>query len=164
VALFDLYARAAGVLVTDANRLLPLLGWVSGDYAFTRDQTPFVCGVITPMPKAIGVRGIRVDDTSNVCVTDDIYIVGGRGIVLESFRDGTDIMITVNAVGEPLYKQLLCAASGFVNPCQLKTINNIKPDVYGNFQVVPCSLETARTLLRVIPIENGIRILTVGGS
>lgn len=164
IQLQDLYGRAAGVFVTDANRLLPLLGWVSGDYEFTIDQTAFVCGVITPMPRAIGLRGIRVDDTSYESVTNDVYIMGGRGIVLECAREGTDIVITVNAVGEPLYKQILCGGSGFLNPCRVKTINYLKPDIYGNFQIVPCCLETAKTVIRVNPIEHGIQVTTIGNT
>ena len=164
IHLKDAYGRSAGVLVTDADRLLPLLGWVSGDYDFTIDQTAFVCGVITPMPRAVGLRGIRVDDSSFDSVTNDVYIVGGRGVVLELGRSGTDIVITVHAIGEPLYKQILCAGVGFVNPCKLKTINGIKADPYGNFQIVPCGLETVKTVIRVEAITNGIRISTVGNT
>lgn len=164
VHLQDIYGRSAGVLITDANRMLPLLGWVTAEYEFVLEQTGFVCSVVTSMPRLIGLRGIRVDDTSNECLTDDVFIVGGRGIVLESARDGTDIVITVNAVGEPLYKQLLCGNLGFDNPCKLKTINNIPPDPYGNFQIVPCCLETNKTVIRVTPVENGIRITTIGNT
>lgn len=164
IQLQDLYGRAAGVLVTNSLRMLPILGWVSGDYEFTLEQTAFVCEVITPMPRDCGLRSLRVDDTSHVCVSDDVFIVGGRGVVLEVAREGTDIVITVNAMGEPLYKQLLCSGLTYDNPCRLKTINGIKPDSYGNFQIVPCSLETAQTPIRVIAVQNGIRIMTVGGT
>jgi len=164
IHLKDNYDRSAGVLVTDANRMLPILGWVSGDYEFTFDQSAFVCGVITPMPRAAGLRSVRVDDDSGLIVSNDIFIVGGRGIVLESAREGADIVITVNAVGEPLYRQLLCEDVGFLNPCRLKTINGVKPDLYGNFQIMPCCLETDQTLIRVEAIENGVRITTVGNT
>lgn len=163
IQVVDRYGRTSGVFVTDANRMAPLLGWVSGEYIFTLEQSGFVCGVITPMPAVAGLRGFRVDDTSNDSVTDDIYITGGRGVVLESAREGTDIIITVHALGEPLYKQLLCQGTSYSNPCKLKTINGLKPDYYGNFQIVPCSLEVDNTLLRIVPIEHGIRI-TVAGS
>lgn len=162
IQLQDLYGRAAGVFVTDASRMVPLLGWVSGDYAFTIEQTRFVCGVITPMPRAAGVRSLRVDDTSYVCVSDDIFIVGGRGVVLESAREGNDIVITVHAVGEPLYKQLLCQGLSYSNPCKLRTINGLRPDYFGNFQIVPCSLEVPNTILRVVAIEHGIKITVAG--
>lgn len=162
IQLLDRYGRAAGVFVTDANRMVPLIGWISGTYEFTIDQAAFTCGVINPMPRAVGLRGVRVDETSTVCLTDDLFIVGGRGVVLESARDGSDIVITVNAVGEPLYKQLLCQGLSFSNPCKLRTINGVKPDAYGNFQIVPCSLEVAKTLIRVLPIEHGIRITVAG--
>jgi hypothetical protein len=162
VQLSDLYGRAAGVLVTDAARMVPLLGWVSGEYEFTADQAPFVCGVIVPMPLGLGVRSLRVDDTSYESVSGDVFIVGGRGVVLESAREGDDIVITVHAVGEPLYKQLLCAGLTIDNPCGIKTINGIKPDPYGNYQIVPCCLETAKPVIRVEPVENGIKILTIG--
>jgi hypothetical protein len=162
VQLQDLYGRAAGVFVTDANRMLPMLGWVSAEYVFTLEQSNFVPGVIVPMPRTVGVRSLRVDDTSHVCATDDVFIVGGRGVVLECAREGTDIVITVNSVGEPLYKQLLCQGLSYSNPCKLKTINGLKPDYYGNFQIVPCCLEVDRTVLRVVPINNGIRITVAG--
>ena len=164
VGLLDLYGRAAGAFVTDPNRMLPLIGWISGDYVFTSDQTPFVNGVITPMPRNIGLRSIRVDDTSFTCVNNDIFIIGGRGVILECAREGTDIVITAHAMGEPLYKQLLCAGLVYDNPCRLKTINGVRPDNYGNFQIVPCSLETDKSPIRVIAIENGIQILTVGST
>jgi len=162
IQVLDKYDRAAGVFVTDANRMVPLLGWVSGTYAFTLEQTGFVCGVIVPMPRAAGVRSLRVDDLSNVCVSDDIFIVGGRGVVLESAREGNDIIITVNAVGEPLYKQLLCQGLSYSNPCKLRTINGLRPDYFGNFQIVPCSLEVPNTILRVVAIEHGIKITVAG--
>ena len=164
IALVDSYGRAAGVLVTDSTRMLPVLGWASGDYEFTVAQTPFVCGVVTPMPRDIGLRNLRVDDTSDDAVSGDVFIVGGRGIVLELAREGTDIVITVNAIGEPLYKQVICEGVGFLNPCKLRTINGVKPDPYGNFQIVPCCLETEQTLLRVDSIENGILIKTIGNT
>lgn len=164
VHLKDAYDRSAGVLVTDPARMLPLLGWVSGDYEFTIEQASFACGVITPMPRTVGLRGLRVDDVSFDSVANDVYIVGGRGIVLESAREGTDIVITVHAIGEPMYKQLLCSGVGFLNPSKLKTINGVKADIYGNFQIVPCCLETEKTVIRVEPIENGIRLTTVGNA
>ena len=164
IHLKDNYGRSAGVFVTDSTRMLPVLGWVSGTYEFTLDQTAFACGVITPIPKAVGLRSVRAEDDSGLIVSGEIFIVGGRGIVLESAREGDDIVITVHALGEPLFKQLICTDVGFLNPCRLKTINGIKPDAYGNFQIVPCGIETDQTLIRVEPIENGIRILTVGNT
>jgi len=164
ITLLDPYGRAAGVIVTDALRLLPILGWASGDYAFTADQATFVCGVVTPMPKDIGLRSLRVDDTSNNIVSGDVFIVGGRGVVLELAREDTDIVITVNAMGEPLFKQVICEGVGFLNPCKLKTINGVKPDPYGNFHIVPCCLETDQTLIRIEPLTNGILVKTIGNT
>lgn len=162
VHLIDRYDRSAGVFVTDEQHLLPLFGWADGEYQFTVDQTLFACTVITPMPLPAGLRSLRADDTT--ALTGDVYLIGGPGIALEAAIDGDNLVVTVHAVGEPLYKQLLCSDTGFTVPCKLKTINGVPPDEYGNFDIVLCGLETTKSLLRIEAVEHGIRITTAGAS
>lgn len=161
VHLQDAYGRSAGVLVTDSAHVLPVLSWPAGTFEFTLDQTCFACGVIVPMPAAGGLRSLRASD-SDTAITEDLYIVGGRGVALEAAVDGSEILVTVHAMGEPLYKQLTCQNTTYINPKKLKTINGIKPDKYGNFQIVPCCQEVDNTLIRIDPIANGIRITVAG--
>jgi hypothetical protein len=157
----DPYGRAAGVFVTDAVRLGVFLGWPDGEHEFDQDQTLFASAVVTPMPQ-LGIRSIRVDE--NEVLADDAYLVGGHGIQLEvDDTDPANPIITASAVGEPQFKKILCAETGFFNPCLLKTINGIPPDEYGNFTIIVCNVDTDNTVIRIEPTQNGLRIFAVGG-
>ena len=161
LALEDKYGRAAGIFVTDPNRLSVFLGWPDGEHEFDQDQTLFAPAVVTPMPQ-LGVRSMRVDELE--VLADDAYIVGGHGVTLEvDDTDPANPIITANVVGEPLFKKLLCAVQGFFNPCLLKTINGVAPDQYGNFTIMVCNIDTDNTVIRVEPVQNGLRIFAVGG-
>lgn len=157
ITLSDTLGRTAGVLVTESSRISPLLGWADGMYEFTVGQTEFAAGVAVPMPTH-GVRSLRVDDTE--ALSGHVYLVGGRGVVLTV--SGSEIK--VNIVGEPRFKQLLCADDGFTYPCPVKTINGLRPDAHGNFTIVPCGVDSTHNPIRVVPVEHGLRIEVAGGD
>lgn len=160
IRLEDRFGREAGVLVTDPIRLTPIAGWAEGTQSFSLSQTAFAAAVVTPMPTA-GVRSLRVDDDE--ALFDDVYLIGGRGVTLDvDDTDPTAPKILVHAVGELLFKRLLCSVTGFVVPCFLETINGNPPDAEGNFYIGVCGIDSSNTILRVEPIENGLNITTVG--
>jgi hypothetical protein len=160
ISLKDRFGRDAGVLVTDIARLTPLLGWSDGTYDFELEQTRLCQGVVIPMPQGDSVNSIRPDDTA--ALAGEVWIVGGLGVVLE-VAPGDPTVILVHAAGEPRYKQLTCDES-FSFPCPVRTINGVKPDPYGEFQIVPCGLLSLRSVLRVVPMEHGIRIEVASGG
>lgn len=157
----DKYGREAGALVTDTSRMSVFSGWPVGEQEFTIEQTQFCPTVITPMP-ANGVRSIRADEDE--VLAGDVYIIGGRGVSLQAnVLDPLEPVITVHAVGEPLFRRLLCSETGFTVPCFLETLEERYPDEYGNFYFGICAELTPNTLLRIEPISNGLKLYTVGG-
>jgi hypothetical protein len=161
ITLEDTYGRQSGVLVTDSVRLTVFNGWPIGTHEFTQEQTAFDPVVVTPMPDT-GLKSLRADETQ--ALYGETLIVGGHGVILEvDETDPENPIITVNAVGEPLAKRLVCDSSVFSNPCVLKTINGIEPDEYGNFVIGNCGVDATNSIIRVEPTANGIHIKTVGG-
>jgi len=157
----DKYGRSAGVFVTDAQRLAVFQSWPDGTQEFNQEDTLFAPAVVTPMPQA-GVRSMRLDETE--VLTEDTYLVGGHGVLLDvDETDPQNPIVIASAIGEPYFKKLLCADTGYPNPCLLKTINGVAPDKYGNFTIIVCNVDTDNTVIRIEPVQNGISIFAVGG-
>jgi len=161
ITLEDTSGRAAGMLLTSAQLMLPLVGWADGTYTFTQGQTGFAALVVVPVT-ANGVTSIRGSETTNK-LSGNVWLVGGRGVVFEvDDSDPDEPVITVNAVGEPLYKRATCEETGFPRPCLLQTINNIPADEFGNFLIGICGVDSNQTVFRIEPIANGLQIRSIG--
>ena len=161
IKLSDGDGRSAGILLTTPEAMLPIIGWAEGSYTFTQDQTQFTASVIAPIG-GDGVKSIR-GGTNGTKYTDNVWLVGGRGVVLDATNpEEGDPVITVHAVGEPLYRRAVCEVAGFDKPCLLKTINELPADEFGNFQLGVCGVDANRSVFRIEPIDNGLTIKTIG--
>jgi hypothetical protein len=158
VALQDVYGRPAGVLVSDANRLSIFQSWTTGTYKFI--GAVFSASVVTPMPE-IGVRGfLTVDTATPELFYGDTWIVGENGAVVR--REGSTIR--VDFVGDPLFRRKLCVGEAdlFNTPHFLETINGHRPDSSGNFNLTVGEHAALDTVLRISPIEAGLKITAIG--
>lgn len=157
VILKDEYQRPAGVLVSTPAQLSIFQAWAPGTYIFS--TATFTASVVTPVP-AIGVRGFLVGDSATPeLFYGDAWIVGENGAVVR--RDGTSIR--VDFVGDPLFRRRLCGDAGsFLTPTFLKTINGVKPDAEGNFNLTVAAISADDTVLRVTPTDDGCMIAAVG--
>lgn len=158
VALHDIYGRPAGVLVSDANRLSIFQSWVTGTYQFI--NAVFAGSVVTPMPE-IGVRGfLTVDTETPELFYGDTWIIGENGAVVR--REGDTIR--VDFVGDPLFRRKICTGEPdmFNTPNFLQTINSHPPDSVGNFNLTIGEHAALDTVLRISPIEAGLKITAIG--
>jgi len=163
----DVYGRPAGVFVTSPEGLGLLTALPIGTHEFTVNDTEFTAAVVTPSPQT-GLRSFVVDGETQY---DEVWLVGGLGVVLEhevGALHGDDI-VTINVVGEPLSKRTICKdeAVGFTTPTFVKGITVdgvfIPPDEFGDLKVSVCAMDVDDTVLRVIPSANGVTFAAVGG-
>jgi len=124
---YDDYGRAAGTLVTESERLSFLRTWSDGTRSFSPAATEFCVTCCVTVPD-VGFRGFVLDDGS--VFTGRILMVGERGIVLtggESTYPAVDEVtgavvakacatITVNVVGDALFRRAACAGDEFTTP------------------------------------------------
>ena len=158
VSLQDAYKRPAGVLVSDSNRLSIFQSWRAGIYKFT--NAVFAASVVTPMPE-VGVRGfLTVDTGTPELFYGDTWLVGENGAVVR--REGNTIR--VDFVGDPLFRRKLCTGDPdmFDTPNFLQTINGHRPDLEGNFNLTVGEHAALDTVLRISPIEAGLKITAIG--
>jgi hypothetical protein len=158
LALQDAYKRPAGVLISDANRLSIFQSWRPGTYLF--HNATFAASVVTPMPE-IGVRGfLTVDTDIPELFYGDTWLVGENGAVVR--REGGTIR--VDFVGDPLFRRRLCSGGVdlFNTPNFLETINGLNPDSAGNFNLTVGEHAALDTVLRISPIEAGLKITAIG--
>lgn len=176
IRLTDAYGRAAGVLVSEPDRLAIFQAWSAGTYTFTAAQTAFAITCCLPTPE-IGVRGILLAD--GTIMTGNVWLTGDNGIVLScrevTTSDGpggvprTYPAIRIDVVGNPLYKRKLCADT-FTTPQFLKSIkvtdglNEVvcTPNELGDCKITSGSALTADPTLRVRTTANGIVFETAG--
>jgi len=175
--LFDYYGRAAGVLVSEANRLAIFQTWGTGAFSFEQDQTEFVASCCIPTPE-IGLRGFLLDD--GTLVTGDVWFVGGAGIVLSAQEavipagvGGTARQvlsaIRIDVVGDPLFNRRL-GTGLFVAPRHIKTITVkdasrslvCSPDQYGDFKLTVGNQDAEDSILRIRSTAQGLLIEVVG--
>jgi hypothetical protein len=158
IVLQDSYQRPAGVLISDANRLSIFQSWRPGTYRFL--SATFVASVVTPVPE-IGVRGfLTVDTATPELFYGDTWLVGEHGAVVR--REGSTIR--VDFVGDPLFRRKLCSGDPdmFDTPNFLETINGHKPDSAGNFNLTVGEHAALDSVLRISPIEAGLKITAIG--
>lgn len=136
IRLTDPDGRPAGVLVTDPARLAALSA-VGGDHRFQPADTPFVASVGFPCPPA-GVEAFVLPDGS--VLAGEVYLVGGEGVALTA-DDGETLerpspcaaavarrAVSVHAVGDPLFRRLLCEPAGLDPPRFVKRVRFVYGD------------------------------------
>lgn len=135
----DNYNRPAGVIVSESIRLSLFGGWAVGEHVFLPEQTSFVARCCIPTP-GVGFRGFELD--SGEVITEDIWLVGDRGVVLSCEKvellgacgEPTQIVdaVRIDIVGDPLFRRRLCTEPGlFETPRFLQTITFCNPSRAG---------------------------------
>lgn len=144
--LTDAAGRAAGLLVSDADRLSRFRAWREGTHTF---NAPFVAAVVLPAPDP-GVRAVVLSDGTTL--TGDVWLFGEDGVVLRE----VDGRIRVDIVGDPLFRRRLCGAVDlFVTPAFIRTVNDLRPADTGDFFITVNDNHTLSPALRVQPALDG---------
>lgn len=173
VQLVDADGRPGGVLVSSGTRLSLFSGWGNGTYDFEQKQTEFVVTCCVPIPDP-GVTGIR--PTGFAAATGRVWLVGENGVILDTATatssDGSTYeVVTVHAVGDPLYLQKLCEPeSAFtpVNPVRAIRVLTADgeytcyPDARGNFNMQANDALADHPALRVRTTADGIVVRMEG--
>lgn len=144
----DSVGRVAGQLVADPIPLAALSTWAAGTHTFAQGEADFVARCTIPIP-ATGLLGLTDGKT---VISGDTWFVGEDGVTLVG--DADTGLITINVVGDPLFKRRNCAGAGsnaFITPSYLCTINHTGPDVFGNFTIAANPIVAPGTILRVNP-------------
>ena len=172
----DEFGRAAGVLVSSAERLAVFQSWPVGVYVFAPDQTEFAASICFPTPET-GVRGVLLDD--GTLLTGNVWLVGEDGVVLrevdvtpaQSCAAGPARVVRVDVVGDPLFRRRLCAPPAlFSTPRFVRTIRVVAsngtfecgPNARGDLQISVGNNEAADTILRVRTVEEGVLFEAAG--
>lgn len=159
VAIVDTSGRPAGVLRLNPAIVASLQTWPIGTHTFSGGTANFIVSVLVPTPEG-GVRGIQVGKT---VLTDTVYLIGESGMLLA--EDSTSETISVNAMGNPLFKRLDCLNSGaFTTPVFLRTINKGKPGRYGEYLLLPTGFLKGDTALRIDPQGTSTLVISVAGG
>jgi len=161
LALYDEYGRPAGQLLSAPLALARFSGWPTETHTFSTESAEFVSSVVIPAREP-GVRALTTP--GGPIVTGDVWLVGGRGIVVRKEGETT---IRIDIIGQPLFSREICDEFDRFesrNFLQTLTINGIScgPDEYGNFIITANGHEATDTVLRVYPQDGNIKIDTVG--
>lgn len=177
IALADSYGRPAGLLVSEASRLIAFQGWAVGTHTFRPDQTEFAARVCFPTPE-IGVRGFLLEDGS--VLTGDVWLVGDDGVVLSSRQDVEPdpdnptatrpvTVIRIDVVGDPLFRRRLCGDL-FQSAVYLRSITArqdcrevvCEADSEGNIHIGVGKQDAVDSILRIRATAEGLIFETVG--
>lgn len=170
LALEDRLGRPAGVLVADVGLLSSLQSWTPGSYRFEPQATAFAASCVHPMPEQ-GLRGFLLPN--GTLVTGDVWLVGGSGVILRVDEEGTDPVIRVDVVGDPLARRRLCEdAELFTTPRLIRALRIVKgdteivvtPDARGDVQLVVGDHLVDDPVLRLRTTGDGLILETVGQS
>jgi len=161
LSLYDNYARPAGTLVIDRERLTVFAGWAEGTYTFEPAATTFAATTTIPA-KEPGVRGLLKPD--NTIFTGDVLLVGDGGVVLRyTGVENNQHVIQVDVIGVPLYKRFVCLPfERFSAKTFVRTINDCPANQYGNFILTATEFEVEDTVIRILQRDNTIYFDAVG--
>jgi hypothetical protein len=154
---WDAYGRPAGVMVSEPLRLAQFGAWDSGTHTFDRDATELCASCVIPTPE-IGVRGILTEDGD--LLTGDIWFVGENGITVRELDPGH---IRIDVIGDPMFVRKQCdPLELFEPPLFITTVNYCPPDSDGNFRIEVNDDDARQTIMRIVKIDDGLRIEAVG--
>lgn len=178
IELFDVYGRPAGLLVSEALRLVALQSWGLGEHNINPGNAEFVAAVCCPTPE-VGLRGFLLPD--GTVVSGEVWLVGDAGVILRVESDTSPvpcqpevdgIVIRVDVIGDPLFRRRLCAgAVDYRVPRFIQTVRilhsegefELTPDEHGEVNLSPFNSLATDTALRVRPKPNGM-IIEMAGS
>lgn len=155
----DTYSRSAGIMVLDLPTISSVNTWGEGIHTFSPDATPFLAGIVIPLPEVV-LRGFLLPDGS--LMTGHVPILGKDGVIVRQDDDGN---IRIDIVGDPLFTRKICGEFDQIlnSPIFLKTINGLLPDPYGNFHLSTAdpALDEA---LRVFPAGKDTIVISIAGN
>lgn len=178
IDLFDSYGRPAGLLVSEALRLVALQSWGLGEHTLSPGSAEFVAAVCCPTPE-VGLRGFLLPD--GTVVSGEVWLVGDAGVILRVEEDispvpcqakADGIIIRVDIVGDPLFRRRICAgAVDFRVPRFIETVRiihnegsfELTPDDRGEINLSPFNSLATDTALRIRPKQGGM-IIEMAGS
>jgi hypothetical protein len=156
IHLYDSKGRPAGVLVVDPIAIAQFTAWELGIHTFTIAQTEFVASCLK-IPVDLGVRAFQTALPD--IFAGDVYLLGEDGITLTVEDD----VITVNAVGDPLFRRKECSPTEtFTPPRFFLTVNNCPPDQFGNFNITIGDNIASDTIIRLVQTDGGLQIKAIG--
>jgi hypothetical protein len=175
VALVDVNGRAAGLLVSEPQRLAALASFGIGDHLFASGASEFVASVCFPTP-AYGVQGFVLPD--GTVLAGEVFFVGEAGVVFRE-EDSTPgpcngqegRVIRIDAVGDPLMRRRLCAGSElYLQPRFITRVRFVHqdghftctPDEHGALRIDAGDFMSSDTVLRVTPVPSGVAIGLAG--
>lgn len=153
---YDARSRPAGTLVAAPLALAQFGAWEIGTHTFNNAQTEFVASCLK-VPVDNGVRGFITEDLT--LFAGDVYLMGENGVTLTAQGD----VITVHAVGDPLYRRRECLPTEkFIPPSFFLTVNGCPPDQFGNFNITVGDNLATDTIVRIVQTEGGLEIRAIG--
>lgn len=153
---YDLRSRPAGTLVAAPLALSQFGAWEIGEHTFNSAQTEFVASCLK-VPVNNGVQGFTTENLD--LFAGDVYLLGENGVTLTATGD----VITVHAVGDPLYRRRECLPTEkFIPPNFFLTVNGCPPDQYGNFNITVGDNLTSDTIVRIVQSDGGLEIRAIG--
>lgn len=165
IQIYDLYDRVAGRIVVNPDAIGSLTAWGLGTHIFAENVAPISPNAQMPMPE-VGLRGIVMSDGE--IFSGPVTLVGEDGVY---FRTRTDLatgydIISVDILGDPLFLRKGCdeEEAELNDGPFLETINGRGPDDAGNFTLFPGDDLVYDSVVRIIPIANGLRIKLVGSK
>ena len=173
----DSNSRPAGLMVSSSVKLAAFAAWDEGTHQFNYNSAGLVAAVWMPTPD-LGVRGIMADDGQ--MLTGDVYLVGDEGVYLScdevtvpagcNTPEKTFYLIRVDIMGDPLWRRKECAPDSFSTPIFLEKITFQKgsnsfecgPGTNGDVKIHVNNTGATDTILRVRPVDGGLKIEAVG--
>ena len=163
VVLTDSYATECGVLVSSEIRLAGLQALPVGEHEFTAEQTALVPTVV--VPSSSGVSSLILP--SGQKLVGEVWLVGGQGVIIQQDESGN---ISINAVGDPLFKKALCDPGRYETPRFLKKLvvqkgpitHTFEPNSLGDIPITVGSNIVEDGVLRVEKSDSGLRWNIVG--
>lgn len=162
----DNYNRDIGIIVIDETFLFFIKNLKPNQYYFDLESAVFLPSCITIRPNSF-LEGFT-DENGNI-VSGEVWLVGEAGVFLNYTQDSS---ITINCIGDPLFKTrfLEKTADYMLENVPIKEIiiknfnqmyynsNKVKPDKYGNILLSSRGAFDNKSILKIRPTENGIKM------
>lgn len=173
VRLTDEFGRDCGILIGGPDLSSFTSSIPTGLHVFEPDAAELVPSCVISRGQR-QVSGFYGEDKK--LVSGDVWLVGENGVLLEP--GSSPNVISINCVGDPLFPVRTAAINGRVfskqpalqrfqvknNGVIFLNDTNLAPDTYGNLTITVAGGSDNRSILRVRPVKNGIRISLAGVS
>ena len=153
-------AYKVGALVVAGNKISYFKSLPKAKYLFYEEATAFVPSCVTMLPTQ-GITSIAVNKREEAnTVYGDIWLIGWRGVQLRT-QENVENSIRIDIMGDPLFIQAAFPTTPYEMPMPILTINGLKADAYGNFNITTTAAEDS---LRISTSEKGLYIYMAGAN